>query len=561
MSQKLKSFWSIAPGNLAVSLLASTSVLLTMTMGNATGGNAIASELKTAAPHQSELSVDPRANILEQVEQYHPLNLSQGGEEPLEQVNFVNQLTDVKPTDWAYTALQNLAQRHGCLLAYPDSTYRGNRGLTRYEFAAGLDACLEQIQRQLSQLDVGVAAADLETLRRLQEEFSGELTVLRRRVDALEVRTAELEANQFSTTTKLVGESIFTIADAFGSDVDAEMVFNHRTRLNFITSFTGKDSLITRLEFGNIGLSFRNPTGTNEGRYAYDGSDGNVVGLNRLHYIFPVSDRLQATIYANAGGHHFYAPTLNPLDAGGGGTGSLSRFGERNPIFRKHLGGRGVGFKYQLSPNLQANFGYLGNEAGSSNPGNGLFNGNYSALGQVVFGSRFKVGLTYLHGYDGQENTRFGLGGTGTGLGNLNLSPLGVKNTPVSSNSYGLQTSLEITPNAILSGWIGKTSARLIGLGDADILNYAVTLALPNLGSPGSMGGLVVGAEPYLTDLDVPGNPAFANDIPWHVEGFYQYQINKNVAITPGFIWLLSPNQNSENNDIIIGTFRTTFNF
>ena len=176
-------------------------------------------------------------------------------------------------------------------------------------------------------------------------------------------------------------------------------------------------------------------------------------------------------------------------------------------------------------------------------------------------GSRFKVGLTYLHGYDGEANRRFGFGGTGTGLGNLNLSSLGVDNTPVSSNSYGLQTSLELTPNLILGGWVGKTSARLIGLGDADIWNYAVTLALPDLGSQGSMGGLIVGAEPYLTDLNVPGNQTFADDIPWHVEGFYKYKMSKNIAITPGVIWLLAPNQNSDNNDVFIGTLRTTFTF
>ena len=558
MSQELRSLWLMKPAMLAASVVLTTSAI------GGVSGSAIANESATSVEElsESELSVDRSTAILEQIHEYNPLNLSQGGNEPLDQVNFVNQLRDVKPTDWAFTALQNLAQRYNCLLAYPDGTYRGNRAMTRYEFAAGLDACLNEIQRQLAQIDVGVADSDLDTLARLQEEFAGELTILRRQVDAIEVRTAELEANQFSTTTKLVGESIFTLGNAFGENVDSQVVFNHRSRLNFITSFTGKDSLITRLEFGNIGPSFRGQTGTNEGRYAFDGAGGNIIRLNRLHYNFPVSSSLKASIFANAGGHHFYAPTLNPFEAGGGGGGALSRFGERNPIFRKHLGGRGIGFKYQLNPNVLASFGYLANEAGSPTAGNGLFNGNYSALGQLVFGSKFKIGLTYIHGYHGENNSRFALGGTGTGLGNLNLSSIpGVDNTPVSSNSYGLQTTLPISPNLILGGWVGKTSARLIGLGDADIWNYAVTVALPDLGRKGSMGGLIVGAEPYLTDLDVPGDPNFADDIPWHVEGFYQYKMSKNIAITPGVIWLLSPNQNSDNNDVVIGTLRTTFTF
>jgi len=54
---------------------------------------------------------------------------------------------------------------------------------------------------------------DLATLQRLQEEFAAEPRTLRGRVDALEAVTAELEANQFSTTTKLVGEVIAAVTD------------------------------------------------------------------------------------------------------------------------------------------------------------------------------------------------------------------------------------------------------------------------------------------------------------------------------------------------------------
>jgi len=52
----------------------------------------------------------------------------------------------------------------------------------------------------------------------LQEEFAAELATLRGRVDTLEARSAELEANQFSTTTKLTGEVIAAVADVFGDE-------------------------------------------------------------------------------------------------------------------------------------------------------------------------------------------------------------------------------------------------------------------------------------------------------------------------------------------------------
>ncbi|HAX80078.1 MAG TPA: hypothetical protein DCY88_30640, partial [Cyanobacteria bacterium UBA11372] len=65
--------------------------------------------------------------------------------DPMGQVTSVSQLTDVQPTDWAFQALQSLVERYGCIEGYPDRTYRGNRAMTRYEFAAGLNACLERI--------------------------------------------------------------------------------------------------------------------------------------------------------------------------------------------------------------------------------------------------------------------------------------------------------------------------------------------------------------------------------------------------------------------------------
>ena len=132
------------------------------------------------------------------------------------QVTSVSQLSDVQPTDWAFQALQSLVERYGCIVGYPDGTYRGNRALTRFEFAAGVNACLDRIMELLqAAIEDTVTREDLAILQRLQEEFSAELAILRGRVDALEARAAELEANQFSTTTKLRGEVIFALVDNF----------------------------------------------------------------------------------------------------------------------------------------------------------------------------------------------------------------------------------------------------------------------------------------------------------------------------------------------------------
>ncbi|NET03462.1 MAG: iron uptake porin [Symploca sp. SIO2B6] len=508
-----------------------------------------------------------RANTTPGVNRRNLRVFANGKTKSLNQVTNVSQLRDVSPGDWAYEALRSLVERYGCIAGYPDGTFRGNRTTTRFEFAAGLNACLNQIERLIIDGSGDVSREDLQALGRLIQEFEAELATLGTRVDNLEDRVQFLEDNQFSTTTKLVGEVAFLLADAFGDDVDVQTVFQEKIRLQFVTSFTGKDKLYTRLTTGSIGNSFADELGTNEGRFAFDGPGNNDVTMDRIHYVFPVNDNLQATVMANLGGHHFYADTFNPgLEAGGGANGALSRFAERNPIYRFGLGGQGLGLRYKFSNSLEFSGGYLARGGNVPTDGSGLFNGNYSAMAQLVFApfESFKIGLTYLNGYDVESGRRFAFGGTGTNLGNLAptaLEQLGVEATPVSSNSYGIETLFKVSPSFNIRGWAGLTKARLIGLGDADIINYSLIFAFPDLGKQGSLGAVVVGAEPYLIDLEVPGDDDFEEDVPFHVEAFYKYKLTDNISITPGVIWLAAPNQDEDNDDVFIGALRTTFSF
>jgi hypothetical protein len=186
------------------------------------------------------------SQLLKQVEQYG----QEGQNNNLGQVTNVNQLRDVSPTDWAYEALRSLVDRYGCIAGFPNQTYRGNQSLTRYEFAAGLNSCLNQIERLIASSD-SVSQEDLAAISQLNQEFEAELATLGGRVDELESRTAVLEDSQFSTTTKLVGEAVFGVAsvisgsntelnqDTDDDDIDRVPVFGYRTRLELETSFTG----------------------------------------------------------------------------------------------------------------------------------------------------------------------------------------------------------------------------------------------------------------------------------------------------------------------------------
>lgn len=219
------------------------------------------------------------------------------------QVTSVSQLSDVKPTDWAFQSLQTLVERYGCIAGYPDATYRGNRALSRYEFAADLNACMNRISELIATgTNELVNREDLAVLQKLQTEFVTELATIRGRVGVLEGRTATLEAQQFSTTTKLNAQIITAVSDSFGNSVGddrdrSQTYFADRSRLNLESSFTGKDLLRVRLEFGNFLDSNGNSqiasvTGTGMTRLNFDTNSSNDVSIPHIRYYFPVSDSL-----------------------------------------------------------------------------------------------------------------------------------------------------------------------------------------------------------------------------------------------------------------------------
>ena len=319
----------------------------------------------------------------------------------LNQITNVNQLRDVSPTDWANGALRSLVDRYGCISGFPNQTYRGNQPLSRYEFAAGLNSCLNQIERLIASSET-VSQDDLATINRLSQEFEAELASMVGRVDELESRTAILEDNQFSTTTKLGGETSFALSQVFGDekadgsgDIDSVTVFNFRSRLNFNTSFTGKDLLKVRLDalntvpFGSGEGDDPNVTGTNMTRTAFDEGSGGSVRIGKLYYTFGIGGSGKSDHSGHGHddhghdshehdeekeaheGHseHLHGAAEGKLsfviDAVGGEfnenfanyneffseelTGAISRFGRFNPIYYQGLEGTGATVNYNFS--------------------------------------------------------------------------------------------------------------------------------------------------------------------------------------------------------------------
>jgi hypothetical protein len=480
------------------------------------------------------------------------------------QLTSVSQLSDVQPTDWAFQALQSLVERYGVIAGYPDGTFRGNRALTRYEFAAGLNAALDRVNELIAAgLAETVTREDLATLQRLQEEFAAELATLRGRVDVLEARTAELEANQFSTTTVLNGEVIFGLVsvvdgnNANDEPIDRNPTFGYRVRLNLETSFTGEDQLTTRFQANNIvplGGTNSGVLQTNEGRVEFDGDSDNQFQLGLLRYRFPIGDR--TNIYLAATGNGFVdldaSAQLTPYLDGS----AVSLFALRNPIYN-YSSGAGFGIRHFLTDDIEINLGYLVPDAGNPEPGSGLFNGKYGALAQAIFygfDQRLRIGLSYINSYTPSDEF-FGPA-TGSNLANETFD------RPVSVNSYGVSGTFTVTPGLAFGGWVGYSNHRYIGRGDADVWTWAASVAFPDLGGEGNLGGILVGMEPRLTEIDESVNGGETDtDVSLHLEAYYKYRLSDNIEITPGVIWLTAPDHDADNDDAIIGVLRTVFRF
>ncbi|BAY24939.1 carbohydrate-selective porin OprB [Calothrix sp. NIES-2100] len=508
-------------------------------------------------------------------------NEDESENDPMAQVTNISQLQDVQPTDWAFQAIQSLVERYGCIAGYPNGTFRGDRALSRYEFAAGLNACLDRVNELIgSATQELVTKKDLETLKRLQEEFAAELATLRGRVDALEARTTELEANQFSTTTKLFANLRVQTNAYFSGDGDPKANIQYNLFLGFLSSFTGRDLLLTAI--GVTNTQFPDLASTNNGRdvgstregssdATGSGDTGNFARLIGLEYQFPVGDKLLIDIVA-ANRYRFspfllsqYVPYYRL------GQGPTSAFAEAPPIYLVGAGS-GVSASYKIVDSTVLTLTYLGTFADQSQAG-GWFNGDYVAAAQVHYNPNpnLFLQLLYQHGYFSPGNFGFNNGQTfrgngfvGSALANR-FDDAGVlfnEASAVTTNAYQVGGYVAIAPKVLVGGWANLIKARLIGKGDADIWTYSVQAAFPDLFRKGNQGGLIVGMEPTLTGLrtNLP-HPEFKNDTSLHIEAYYRHQLSEQVSISPSLIWITSPNQDNSNEDIIIGGVRTNFNF
>lgn len=526
-------------------------------------------------------------------------------------VTSVSQLSDVRPTDWAFTALQSLVERYGCIAGYPDSTFRGGKALSRYEFAAGLNACLDKINEIIAAgLADKVSKEDLAALQKLQEEFAAELSTLRGRVDALDKKVATLEAQQFSPTTKLSGLAFFNLTGATaGSPVTREtggrvggvgapltetrtnpnVTFSYYLFLTLTTSFTGKDALVTQLVTGNgnspanrfVSDGFFNSWGT-----PFLDQTGvptaNQFNIRELFYSFPVSDSVTMAVGPRINFYRYFDGNrfTNFL------TGATSFNSNGSTLSNSVDRGSGAVVTWTLSPQFRWTTAYLaenteflnptvsGNNT-SSDPKFGLFGGTNTISTELVYSPSRDANIRLMY-------TRSNIQPNQTRNGNLVIGGATAEPVPYGIVDDGVGGAVNTsTADTIVFNfdWLLSKNFGLFGrysYGNTNVspVSAAVKggsiaahsvqfgLAFPDLFKEGSLGVLsfVVphiygGGTQFLRSGR--GNGATQYDL----ELSYYYPISNNIAIVPAVYAIFNPNSFSTNPTVFVGNLRTQFRF
>lgn len=463
-------------------------------------------------------------------------------------INPATQFRDVSPTDWAYAALQSLNNRYGCLSGYPDGRFRGNQAMTRYEFAAALNACLDGLGDRL-----GLSLADGQTLQDLQQEFRAELADLDRRVTRVEERLDQGDRNEFSATTKLRGEAVFDLGGAlsgevYGRQVDRELTYGGYVGLDLVTSFTGQDALKTRLLAGNV-QSYVDRTGVPEAELAYAGPNGdtdNGVELDELYYRFPLG-RAQLFLGVKDLFADDVAPTTANFQAD-----SVADYFVNNPLSYDFPGGAGLGANYQLTHSLNIAAAYLANDvtAGRSGDNQGVSSGGNTLFSQLTFqpDERLTTALTFNRSYEPDFVTVDSFSGF-------------TVSEAATANAIALNAGYALNPKLNISGWVGHA---WVNSQDSDaqvnLFDWALNLGLPDLFYKGNYGGISIGAYPYFRNSEGGFFPQQAQ-APMLAQVFYRLKVTDNITVQPGIVYLIDPLGDRTNDNIWIGSLRTKFAF
>ena len=429
-----------------------------------------------------------------------------------ETVTSVAELTDVQPTDWAYQSVKTLIERYG--LMNGSKTFRGNQPLTRFEFARVISLVMEQV--------APIATEDeIKIIRKLQVLYEESLSDVRSRMALFETAESRLTNQQFSTTTKFSGISDQILT---GGSSNSKTSVISRVRLNFDTSFSGRDLLVTQFEAGNGGLD---AVGLNQQRQGNrlstvgslaDGGGLDAVGVSsnvrirKLYYSFPLSKTVTLTVgsvippsdfidrntFANNSGRNFASSFFmnNPLVV-------------QNPIDR--AGGAGVVAEWAMRKDLSLRGLFVG--SGASDPQVGLFRDQY----QATIEGEYRLSKRPI-----TLRAQF----TNAAVNGSQVNALGLSGEWASGRQVGAFARLGIAQ------YSGSNSA-LRGQFDGTPMTWAIGGIMRNFVIPGSKAGLAIG-QPFVTG-------GVGNATQTNIEAYFGLLVNDRINFSPSILYVINP--------------------
>ena len=482
------------------------------------------------------------------VENYAQLDSVEDNSNNVHQVTSISQFSDLEPTDWAFQALFSLIEQYGCVAGYPDSTFRGDQSITRYEAAALLNVCLDRITEITDEI------------RALVRELEVELALIRGRVDGLEARVGELESVNFSPTAKL-NFALFNWyqANQFSGSSNADKynkeygaftnTFGLIPSLN--VSFTGKDYLSIYGIVGNCGYdnvaSGAPFLSTYAPQCAAQFSSDNSPVLWRMYYTTPVfTDELKITV-----GPRLYAFDFLPVSNAVFGPKAGSMIGLRAlpldmlqnagvPGVYPLIDGPGVGLSYNKD-GWSAAAGFVSFDGASSSSGKGIF-GDHSLKESVV-----QLAVT-------KPEAGFQLAWTSTNYP-LDNSFVFQEGTPLSAlpfngsvakvvNTFSGGGYWYITDDLSISGGLkrmyykadsGNAEIDLSAGETASSITGVVTLQWERAFTDELTLGMSYGVPGYITDN--PSNLGIDTQ-PNALLGFANWSVSNNIQISPWVYWM-----------------------
>jgi len=372
--------------------------------------------------------------------------------------------------------------------------------------------------------------------------------VIQARVDGVEAQLGEVMAGSFSSSTKMSGKSAFItgyVDDDAETNPDTDSItFEYMYQLNLNTSFTGQDTLYTRIKTGNVSDHFADKgqgtylSAANGGssfsakgkdslgeEITVKGKDADSLYVDKLWYQFPVGDTLTVWVgpkienyYMLASAPSIYKPVTKQFALGPNG----SAYGSSTSP------GFGVAWTQQKEDPSEARWAlsanYTSKDGTDSKTEKGLFGEDSRKffLTKLEYGApRWQVSAAAAvkesGGYDGYFHSSL-------------AKSYKTDTTAIGLRAYWKPEETGAVPEIQVGYDFANIDDPAVG-GAEDTAGWMIGLGWKDLFIDGNRAGVALGSRMSATSIKGGGDDPSDDNTVW--EAYYTFKVNDGVSVTP----------------------------